>query len=503
MDTSSSPHQKKRLLCLSASTPLRHPWEETQRTPPHCVHIESWPLLQAHAWKNNEENRIDVLAVLVDLDTIAQTEPLDEWALKAWRATFNDLVLRCMSPKGHLPVLLAYTRQPSWERAILAVRIGARDLTKLSVIDEKILELAGTGTTQNFLEHDSLQKEEGSSKLLKWPDHRKDKESSLPSANLPKHAIPFPIEGLEGTSPAVEAIRNVIRRTAPMDTSVLICGATGSGKELVARALHRHSSRANGPFVAVNCGAISPGLIETELFGHIKGAYTGATHAREGLLSTANGGTLFLDEISELPLEFQVKLLRALQERVIFPVGSPQGVSVDIRVVSASKNSLDEAVKEGKFREDLLYRLRVIEIHLPALSERRVDIQEISTTLLKRLARRHKRPMLRISDETLEKFLLYSWPGNIRELENALEHGSTLAWSEERNTIKVQDLPQNIQFASFQNSQASVLKDIVHRFEREYIASTVRRLGGSKEHAAESLGLSLATLYRKLGNGNS
>ncbi len=216
-------------------------------------------------------------------------------------------------------------------------------------------------------------------------------------------------------------------------------------------------------------------------------------------MATANGGTLFLDEVSELPPDFQVKMLRALQERQITPVGSSQSLSLDIRIVAATQKNLDEMCTQGRFREDLLYRLRVMEIALPSLKERRADIPGLSKTILARLAKRAKRPVLSLSEPVVEKFLLYGWPGNIRELENCLEHAATLSWADEKKSIEVKALPESVQFATMSNSKDQQLKDAVRLFEKEYIASTIRRLG-SKEHAAEALGLSLATLYRKLGS---
>ncbi|MBS1982708.1 MAG: sigma-54-dependent Fis family transcriptional regulator, partial [Bdellovibrionales bacterium] len=317
--------------------------------------------------------------------------------------------------------------------------------------------------------------------------------------SIPKHAIPFPIEGLEGTSTAIETVRNLIRKTAPLESNVLVSGPTGSGKERVARAIHRYSARAQGPFVAVNCGALAPGLIESELFGHTKGSFTGASDDRIGYLEAASGGTLFLDEVTELPLEFQVKLLRVLQDRQITPVGASKSVSLDLRLVAATKHDIEERVALGKFREDLMYRVRVMDIALPALRERRADLLIIAKTILKKLAKTSRRSVLSLAEPVVEKFLLHTWPGNIRELENALDHAATLCWGDARMIIELRDLPDTIQFATMGTGKDQQLKDIVRNFEREYIASTVRRLG-SKEQAAEVLGLSLATLYRKLGS---
>jgi DNA-binding NtrC family response regulator len=437
-----------------------------------------------------------------------KTEPLDAWALQAWKNALSDIVTKSLSSHSALPpTLLAYTREPSWESASLALRVGAREITRLSKISDKVNEILRTPKLEAH-ELPPLPEVAISENVLKFPAASKIssenpvKESLAPwilSPKIPKHAIPFPIEGLEGSSQAIEVVRESIRRSAALDTPVFINGPTGSGKELVARCLHKYSPRASGPFIPVNCGALAPGVIESELFGHSKGSFTGAHSDRVGLLEAASAGTLFLDEITELPLEFQVKLLRAIQEKKITPVGSNKSIDIDFRLISASKDDVSELVEQNKFREDLLYRLRVIEVIFPSLSERKSDISEISNTLLKKIAKRHKKPVLKVKDNVLEKFLLYPWPGNVRELENALEQSSTLAWSDGRKELDIRDFADPIQLATMALPTDNLLKEAVKRFEREYIASTIRRFGGSKEQAADSLGLSLATLYRKLG----
>ncbi len=437
-------------------------------------------------------------ALLVDLDDLAKTEPLDSWALSAWRNTFNDMIARSLSIGAAAPQLVGFCREKNFSTAQMAVRIGARELLLIQDIDPW---LKGSLPLVEKNEVPALNTE--NLIPLKTNFASEKNRSPLPTmegSTIPKHAIPFPIEGLEGQSLAIEGVRNIIRKSAGLDTNVLITGPTGSGKERVARCLHQYSHRSRGPFVAVNCGALSPDLVEAELFGATEGAYTGAVAARPGFLKSAQGGTLFLDEVSELPLEVQVKLLRALADKSVTPVGSSQSLALDFRLICASPVDLGEKSREGSFREDLLYRIRVMEIQLPSLSERRLDIPDLGKTLLKKLARRHKKPLLDISEAVVEKFLFYSWPGNIRELENALEHGATLAWAEERGQMEVKDLPETVQFATMASNKGHDLKEAVHRFEKEYISSTIRRLGGSKEEAAESLGLSLATLYRKLGS---
>jgi len=494
--------------------PTQSPWAERGLPTPDFAEISGLDLLRINEWSAETEGEARV-ALLVDIDAIRATQPFDDWALDAWKASLSDLVTRMMTSSGGAPFVLAYTREPSWDSAVAALRVGARDIARTSRLTERlqeILQRQGKAPVPKLAALPPVAPEAGSNVVPFRKDGSKGDwavaksftaSETEGSASLqpviPKHAIPFPIEGLEGTSAPIEALRTLIRRSAPLETSVLVTGPTGSGKELVARALHRHSPRALGPFLAVPCAAIAPHLVESELFGHLKGSFTGATHDRKGYLESANGGTLFLDEVGALPLDVQSKLLRALQERSIVPVGASDPVALDVRVVAATQDDLEERIREGRFREDLLYRLRVVEIALPALRERKADIPEIARTVLKKLARRNKRPVLKVSEGSVEKFLLHGWPGNIRELENVLEHAATLCWAEGRGMIDVEDLPESVRFATMSLQQAGQLKEIVRRFEREYIASTIRRLGGSKEQAADVLGLSLATLYRKLG----
>ncbi|MBP7843938.1 MAG: sigma-54-dependent Fis family transcriptional regulator [Proteobacteria bacterium] len=444
-------------------------------------------LTSANEW--NKEENIKIKAIFIDVDAVAGTLSLDDWATKAWRNTFNELVVKCIGPDGEAPTLVAYTREATWDTATLAIKIGVRDLCKLSKIEERI---------QYYLALDSEDKIEINTAPIPITQGQEIRDNQ-PVKTIAPHTIPYPIEGLEGNSLAIESVRNLIRKCASLETSVLIEGDTGTGKDLVAKALHNYSRRAQGPFITVSCGAIAPNLIEAELFGHIKGAYTGADRERTGLIASANGGTLFLDDISSLAPDFQAKLLRVLQDKKIKPVGSSQEVSVDIRLISSSKENLSLLVEKGLFREDLLYRIKVMDIILPRLSERKSDIPLICGSALKKLARKNKRPLLELSSGTLEKLIFYSWPGNIRELENILEHAATLAWAENRKQIEVHDLPATMQSLENVSLQLLSLKDAVRQFEKDYISRTVKRLGGSKESAAETLGLSLATLYRKLG----
>ncbi len=433
----------------------------------------------------------DFKHVLVDLDALEGSGSTDEHDLAGWKTALNALLGKLINLDGKVPTLAAYTRQPSWEKAQLGIKIGARHVYKISELNQfsENLEAKDSGNVISF--------PSASSGKIVPPSGSLFNNDAL--NKIPSNAIPFPIDGLEGTSSAVEALRSIIRKVAPTKSSVLIMGPTGTGKEKVARTIHAHSEIARGPWVVVDCAAISPELFESEFFGHIEGAFTDAKHARQGALERANGGTLFVDQVHLLTREQQAKLLRVLQEKHFTPVGSNETLSSNFRLICASQKDLHEMVRMEQFREDLFFRLNVVDITLPALSERRSDIPTLCETFLKKLAKQNKRPVLEVSNEALEKLLLYEWPGNIRELEHCMERACTMAWSDQRPTIRPSDLPETIQFAVMQQEKTQNLKDAVKRFEREYIAQTLRRLGGSKEETAEALGLSLATLYRKLG----
>ena len=251
--------------------------------------------------------------------------------------------------------------------------------------------------------------------------------------------------GLVGKSAAMQAVYVVIEKVAPARTTVLITGESGTGKELVARALHARSTRAEGPFTPVNCGAIPEGLIESELFGHVKGAFTGAQDARPGLFAAASGGTLFLDEIGELPLGLQVKLLRAIQERRIRPVGAHEDVELDVRLVAATNRSLTEEVRAGRFREDLYYRLNVVQIRVPPLRERREDVLPLAEHFLRRFGAEQGRGILRLSQEAKRRLDAYPFQGNVRELENVIERAVALSSGDE---VTVDELPAPLRLAS-------------------------------------------------------
>ncbi|MGH7134899.1 MAG: sigma-54-dependent transcriptional regulator, partial [Pirellulales bacterium] len=301
---------------------------------------------------------------------------------------------------------------------------------------------------------------------------------------------------LIGDSPEMERVRKLIAKVAPTDSTVLVLGETGTGKELAARAIHDQSTRADMPFVAINCGALPESLIESELFGHRRGAFTGAEEHRVGLFEVASGGTIFLDEIGELPKAMQAKLLRVLESGEIRRVGDNDSFTVDVRVVCATHRDLEEMVADGDFREDLMFRINTFEIRLPALRGRADDIPELARHLMARF-----RPSLRAGDEAftpeaLQTLQAHSWPGNVRELANVIEHAAILC---DELPIDAEHLPSRfgrprLRGPHFKIRQAQTLRDI----EMQVISQTLDKYGGNKPKAADELGISLKTLYNKL-----
>jgi DNA-binding NtrC family response regulator len=301
-----------------------------------------------------------------------------------------------------------------------------------------------------------------------------------------------------GKSKPMREVFDLIRRVADSLTNVLITGESGTGKELVAKAIHYNSERRDAPFVPVNCAAIPEALLESELFGHVKGAFTDAKADKRGLFEEAQKGTLFLDEISELPLLLQAKLLRAIQEREIRRVGATRAMPVDVRIIAATNLNLAEEVKAKRFREDLFYRLNVIEIRLPPLRERREDIPLLVDAFLKKCAESSQKEVRGMNEAALAFLIDYAWPGNVRELENVIERAVTLARGEK---IVPEDLPSAIQGI---RGERRVIEESAERIlplqevEKAYILRILEKTGGNKYQAAQALGIDRKTLYRKL-----
>jgi DNA-binding NtrC family response regulator len=291
-------------------------------------------------------------------------------------------------------------------------------------------------------------------------------------------------------------IMKLAEMVAPTESTVLITGESGTGKEILARYIHRLSERENGPFISVNCGALPENLLESELFGHVKGSFTGAHRDKEGLLAAARGGTFFLDEVGEMSPALQVKMLRALQEREIVPVGATQPVSIDVRIIAATNRDLDEEIRRGTFRSDLYYRLNVITMHLPPLRDRVEDVVVLAEYFLRQLGERTGSP-LTLATESVSALQHYEWPGNVRELENALERAAILTKGSE---IGLDALPSRITSpaATPLVSERPPANPTLEAVERAYILWVLQSEGGNKARAAEVLGIDPSTLYRKL-----
>ncbi len=315
-------------------------------------------------------------------------------------------------------------------------------------------------------------------------------------------ALASPLEqtGMVGRSPAMLKLYKEIARVAPSKSTVLIMGESGTGKELVARSIHQHSDRTKGTFVPVNCGALTETLLEAELFGYVKGAFTGAVSDRRGLWEEAEGGTLFLDEIGETSPAMQVKLLRALQEKEIRRVGATRNTRVNARVITATNRQLKQEAEKGTFREDLYYRLNVFMLHTPALRERRSDIPLLMERFLRQAAENARREHLKFAEETLRTLVAYDWPGNVRELESAIEYAALHARGDE---IKPEDLPPELQSlevraAAERSPLAALFDDLptLDELERRYLLHVLKVVGGNKTTTASVMGVDRRTLYR-------
>jgi DNA-binding NtrC family response regulator len=336
----------------------------------------------------------------------------------------------------------------------------------------------------------------------------RDEERAVAPGSGPVRAGPSDDEqpqlALIGESPALRAVIELVERVAGSNSTVLITGESGTGKEVVARLLHGSSPRVGAPFVAVNCGAIPDTLIESELFGHVKGAFTGANESRPGKFVHADGGTLFLDEIGELPLGLQVKLLRALQEREITPVGDSRARTVDVRIIAATNRDIEAMVREGRFRPDLFYRLDVLPIRLPALRERPEDIPLLARHFLESVNRRMGREVS-IGEDVLTVMKLYGWPGNVREMENLFERLVVLNRS---GTVQLDDLPARLRSGTATAEVTAAANELARgaidlpatlaAIETSLIEQALRQANGNKTRAAEMLGLSRTTLLDKL-----
>ncbi|MDP1645431.1 MAG: sigma-54 dependent transcriptional regulator [Thiobacillus sp.] len=303
-------------------------------------------------------------------------------------------------------------------------------------------------------------------------------------------------DGIVTQDNGMQRLLDMARQIAPTDCSVLITGESGTGKELFAKYLHRQSNRADGPYTAINCGAFSEQLLTNELFGHEKGAFTGATALKRGLIEVSSGGTLFLDEVTEMAPSMQVKLLRVLQEKEVLRVGGTRPVKCDVRVLAATNRDVTEAVKNGSFREDLYFRLNVVNLHIPPLSRRKGDIPLLARHFLLKYASRMKKPVTRISDEVLAVLMDYPFPGNVRELENLIERGTAMA---QGDVIEVAHLPESFRKAGgFSFRKIAGRLPTLEEQEHTYISRVLEEVKGNQTVAAQILGINRASLWRKL-----
>lgn len=372
-------------------------------------------------------------------------------------------------------IVVVITAFGSLETAIAALRRGAYDYVLKPVDFDEILH-----RVRKLLDHRRLTRENS---LLRQELHRT-----------------YDFDRIIGQSPSMKKVFEIIRRVATSDGTVLIAGKSGTGKEIVARAIHVNSKRATKRFVAINCGAIVDTLFESELFGHKKGSFTGATSDKEGLLNVAEGGTVFFDEVSEIPLHLQVKLLRAIEQREITPVGMTDPIKIDVRIIAATNRDLRQEVEKGRFREDLFYRLNVVELHLPSLSDRPDDLPLLAQHFLELYRTQMGRSIHGFTNEAMQALLRHNWKGEVRELENVIERAVIFC---ESDMITLEHLPDYLRPSEASSSFAlpkgkESLRDAVREFERRYILEVISSTGGDKREVAKQLDISLSSLYRKM-----
>lgn len=384
-----------------------------------------------------------------------------------------DLLAAIRERDPELPVILM-TAQASLQSAMQAVNQGAFYYLQKPFSNDELVALCQRAAEARMLKAENRA-------LRRAIGRREDASGRRPV----------------GKNRAFTELLKLAETVAPTDSTVLLTGESGTGKEVIARYIHALSERADGPFVSINCGALPENLLESELFGHVKGSFTGAVRDKEGLLVAAGSGTFFLDEVGEMPPSLQVKLLRALQEREVVPVGATEPISIDVRIIAATNRDLEDEVRRGAFRSDLYYRLNVISLHLPPLRERVADIPLLAEHFLKNLSERDGRRNFRLSEAALERLKHYDWPGNTRELENALERAAVLAQGEE---IGVDLLPSRIieERPALLVDERPPENPTLEIIERAYILWVLQSEGGNKARAAEVLGIDPSTLYRKL-----
>ncbi len=407
------------------------------------------------AYNKVKEKHFDLIITDIEMPSMKGTELLEK--------------VKSLDPQTAVIIITAFG---SLETAISALRNGASDyILKPIEFDELILKAKRLFEIKEIIIEN---------KILREEVHRQ-----------------YDFEHIIGKSAAIKNVFEMIKAVADTESTVLISGKSGTGKELVAKAIHFNSRRKNKRFVAVNCGAISENLIESELFGHRKGAFTGAISDKEGFIKAAEGGTLFLDEISEMPPQLQVKLLRAIQEKEYTPVGTTLSLPANVRFIATTNRNLEEEVKNGRFREDLYYRINVVEIHLPSLREREEDIPLLANHFLDFYRKKLNKNIKGIDNDAMRALMNHEWKGEVRELENIIERAVIFSKNE---FITVDDLPQSIVPSKglFNFTYTGSLEESVKRFERDYIIKALQTNEYNKEKTAEDLNVGLSTLYRKL-----
>ena len=412
------------------------------------------------------------------VEAASAEQALEIYAAESPSLTISDIELGSMNGIELLDrikqldseaLVIMITAYSSVETAIAALRKGAYDYITKPFINEDILQ-----TVNNALRQRDLFRE---NRYLRRELKQK-----------------YKFENIVGRSDALTDILKLIEKIANTGSSVLIQGESGTGKELIAKAIHYSSPRADAPFIAINCAALPETLLESELFGYVKGAFTGAHANKIGLFKAADGGTLFLDEISEMPPSLQVKLLRALQEREFIPLGTTKPVTFDARIIAATNRNLEEEIAAHRFREDLYYRLSVFSLTVPPLRDRREDIPLLVRYFVEKYCRALNLPAKPVSEEAMQAMINYEWRGNVRELQNAIERSATL--SDER--IEIAHLPQKVREATPVTRDLTGQTLTLEELERRYILATLARVGEDKTQAADLLGIDLSTLYRKL-----
>jgi two-component system response regulator AtoC len=405
-------------------------------------------------------------------------EAIEKGMKKAYEVVLTDIkmagvdgmeVLHSYRQKSPETIVIMMTAFGSIETAIGAIKEGAYDyVSKPFKLDEIKLTIRRALEQKRLTEENQLYRQELISK--------------------------YKLENIVGRTPAMLQVYKTIARVADSRSTVLLAGESGTGKELVARAIHFNSPRAAKPFIAVDCGSLAETLLESELFGHVRGAFTGAVANKKGLFEEADGGTCFLDEVGDIGLAMQAKLLRVLQEHEIKRVGGTEPTKIDVRIVAATNKNLEDLVEEKKFREDLFYRLNVVAIHLPPLRERAEDVLLLARHFLGKYSEENRKTIAQISPEALELLSTYRWPGNVRELENVIERSVTLT---RHSVILPEDLPRRIRAEKREDLAKTLPSHIpLSELEKLYIQKILEETGGNKKKAAEILGIDRRTLYR-------